>query len=559
MWSFQNWFIKLTFLCLLFDHGNILLASPVDLPTSTCSKVINAVSGDQWPYLNQWQSSLAAVDLSQSSITFQIFSTGGVVDILFYSSTFPTANFCRFDGRQGFPPGYWLQNYGWPPSYPANCTSKNNIIPLTGWHNVTCIYSLSGALDVVVDNMQSCGMVDTTFHPNGLVYFGQEVVGGSEICFPAPTPIWPQFSYSNTVNFLSMHRESNVKCQSPNTNNSERMLWQFTTGDSIQTAPAVGFDGTVFASSVDGFLYALDGLSGSLKWKAQVFAAESSPALYQLYVYVGSSDGHMYALNAFTGSIVWTFKTGALICSSPVISSDGIVYIGSTDYNVYALNSTTGVKIWNYSTGNSIVSSPTISAFDDHLYIGSNDHYLYSFDRLTGVCLWKSQVANGPIQSSPAIGNDGYVYASFVVNGCPNYDCSTYACKVNSVTGSVDYHFSSHDGSSSDIGTPAISTNGDIFFAGLGDNRLYAFDGLSFSLKFTFEAKLNIVSSAALGEDGTIYFGSLDTNVYALDGFTGSVLWQYSTEAAIQSSPAIGSNGVVYVGGFDGNVYAFKC
>src|ERR1017187_9179633 len=76
-------------------------------------------------------------------------------------------------------------------------------------------------------------------------------------------------------------------------------VWQFTTGNSIDTSPAV-------ANGV---------------------------------VYVSSGDNNVYALNASTGAELWQFTTGSFVESSPVVAN-GVVYVGSDDNNIYAFKMT---------------------------------------------------------------------------------------------------------------------------------------------------------------------------------------------------------------------------
>jgi serine/threonine-protein kinase len=58
-------------------------------------------------------------------------------------------------------------------------------------------------------------------------------------------------------------------------------------------------------------------------------------------VYVGSDDHEVYALDAVTGRVRWTHATGGFVESSPVVAG-GTVYVGSDDHRVYALNAATG-------------------------------------------------------------------------------------------------------------------------------------------------------------------------------------------------------------------------
>ena len=62
---------------------------------------------------------------------------------------------------------------------------------------------------------------------------------------------------------------------------------------------------------------------------------ESSPAVANGVVYVGSDDGNLYAYKATTGALLWSATTGSYVTSSPAVAN-GVVYVGSYDYNLYA-------------------------------------------------------------------------------------------------------------------------------------------------------------------------------------------------------------------------------
>ena len=67
-----------------------------------------------------------------------------------------------------------------------------------------------------------------------------------------------------------------------------------------------------------------------------------------------------------------------------------------------------------------------------------------------------------------------------------------------------------------------------------------------------------MVSSPAIGSDGTVYVGSNDNKLYAINGKTGGKLWEFETGDQVSSSPAIGSDGTVYGGSEDNKLYAIK-
>jgi outer membrane protein assembly factor BamB len=64
-------------------------------------------------------------------------------------------------------------------------------------------------------------------------------------------------------------------------------------------------------------------------------------------VYYGDNGGTVYALNGTTGHPVWTFRTGAAVHSSPVLSrNQQTVFVGSHDTRLYALDARSGQVVW---------------------------------------------------------------------------------------------------------------------------------------------------------------------------------------------------------------------
>jgi len=98
------------------------------------------------------------------------------------------------------------------------------------------------------------------------------------------------------------------------------------------------------------------------------------------------------------------------------------------------------------------------------------------------------------------------------------------------------------------VSSPAIGDDGTIY-VGSDDHYLYAIypDG---KLKWKYETGDVITASPSIGSDGTIYVGSKDRQFYAINP-DGSLRWAYPTVSLLVSSPAIRSDGTIYVGGPD--------
>ena len=103
------------------------------------------------------------------------------------------------------------------------------------------------------------------------------------------------------------------------------------------------------AADGDGNAYALDAQAGSLLW---TFPTENRiwarPLILSDTVYVSSLDHHLYALDLETGQPRWEepFEAGGAIASQP-LAYDGVIYIGAFDSQLYALDQETGEQIWS--------------------------------------------------------------------------------------------------------------------------------------------------------------------------------------------------------------------
>jgi outer membrane protein assembly factor BamB len=400
---------------------------------------------------------------------------------------------------------------------------------------------------------------------------------------------------------------------SPGPKQFNGVKWSFKTGGPIVSSPAIA-DGVVYIASWDGYLYAIDQETGKEKWKYKSrMPIASSPAVAGGTVYFVSSAGALGAVDAATGKIKWVSTTEFerkfeaknlhgypsaaqtmpdawdIFMSSPAVWN-GKVYFGSGDGNVYAVDEQSGVVKWKFATKDVVHASPAIA--NSVLYIGSWDSYLYALDAETGQEKWSFKTGEDPVihnqvgfQSSPAV-VDGVVYI-----GCR--DAHVYA--VDAATGRKKWDYPTNK--SWVNGTPAVRDG--VVYVGTSDSaRFMALDAKTGRLRFNFDAKAYMFSSAALAGD-LAYVGDHNGRLYAIDTKSGKLAWEFQTEAskkdefkilnpdgslkqevlfapvfndfqdmyisffkfisigAVMSSPAI-DKGIVYFGSMDGNVYALQ-
>ena len=390
------------------------------------------------------------------------------------------------------------------------------------------------------------------------------------------------------------------------------LKWTFKTGGPIVASPVI-VEGTVYIGSMDGFLYALDQETGKEKWKFKSrMPIASTAAVAGGTLYFVSSTGALAAIDTVSGKPKWVFATEMerkfeaknlhgyppaaqtipdawdVFISSPAVF-DGKVYFGSGDGNVYAVDAQSGALHWKFATKDVVHASPAVA--DNTVYIGSWDSYLYALDAETGQPRWSLKTGEDPVahnqvgfQSSPAV-VDGTVYV-----GCR--DAHVYA--VDAATGRKKWDYPT---SKSWVnGTPAVRDG--VVYVGTSDSsRFMALDANTGRLRFNFDAKAYMFSSAALAGE-IAYVGDHNGRLYAIDTKTGKLAWEFQTEAAtkdpmkilnadgklnqaafapifgdfqdmyidfyrfisigaIMSSPAV-DRGVVYFGSMDGNVYALQ-
>ena len=306
----------------------------------------------------------------------------------------------------------------------------------------------------------------------------------------------------------------------------------------------------------------------------------SSPAIApDGTVYVGTNAGTVIALNP-DGTLKWLFPFLFAVSSSPTIGPDGTIYVGDSGGCVlgvcvpsylFAFNSDGTVR-WQYLMSDRVGPSAAIG-WDGTIYIGDGSALLALTPE--GTLRWRVPTI-GPISTAPAIGWRGTVYIgtannyvqaiapdgrrlwSRLVGPCNRFFCGITGSPAIAIDGSVV------------VG----DAQGYVTVLGvLGTFRWQRLTGgcRPFGPPFPMTRICSVDSAVAIGGDGTIYVASnaIDTTgapvlrayVNAFSA-AGRLKWRLETAVcdlgcAIQSSAAIGDDGTVYLGSTNGVLYAF--
>jgi len=313
--------------------------------------------------------------------------------------------------------------------------------------------------------------------------------------------------------------------------------WKFKTGEGISASAAIT-KGSVYVSSQDGYLYALDKAGGRERWKLHIGGQNnSSPAVAESLVYAGSETGVLHAVDAESGRTRWELRTGGAIASSPLVAQ-GRVYVGSQDGYLYALDALTGRQGWRFKTDAGIRSSPVYAA--GRIYFGSEDGNLYAVSAENGEHLWHFQTA-GYVDSSPAVAGN-LVYVGSI-------DTHLYA--LDALTGRERWRVRLGDWVES---SPVVAEG--MVFVGCEDGFLYAIDAASGDRLWSVRVG-RAVRGAPSVSGGIVYVGSEEGRLLALAADSGERLWSFETGSWIRSAPVV-ENRVAYFGTGDGYFYALQ-
>ncbi len=350
-------------------------------------------------------------------------------------------------------------------------------------------------------------------------------------------------------------------------------------GPSSAWRPAIGPDGTIYASDQVSTLYAFNE-DGTVKWTFNL--TDGNDYMPGIDRTGGPNDGTIYS-DIFGSSLVairpdgsqkWRFliSPSSDIDSTPTVGPGGIIYFGTDEAHALIALNPDGTERWRFPTGGEVDNVAALSPDGTTVYFVSNDNKLYALKpaaRLAdptgagGINIpqgeWTFPILTEPneIQSSPTVKSDGTIYVGsddfyvYALKPAARLADPTGVGGVNTAQGEWRFRTNGEIESSA-----AIDPDDGTIYIGSDDGNLWAIrpNGTE---KWRFPTGGNVESSPTVDLDGTIYIGSLGGNLYAINP-NGTEKWVFPTGAGVSPSPALGQAGYIHIGSNNGNFYTIS-
>ncbi|HOZ51800.1 MAG TPA: PQQ-binding-like beta-propeller repeat protein [Chitinophagaceae bacterium] len=153
------------------------------------------------------------------------------------------------------------------------------------------------------------------------------------------------------------------------------LKWEYLTGDKILSSPMV-YGGMCITGSADYGVYCIDTTSptlppnGELRWKYKTIDRVNSCATVHEVsntILVGGHDFNLYAIDHVSGTLKWKYPASSIIETSPVVYGE-YVYFASVDRYLYCVDVRNGNTVWKSFLNGSSKSSPMVDDLKNGLY-----------------------------------------------------------------------------------------------------------------------------------------------------------------------------------------------
>lgn len=232
-------------------------------------------------------------------------------------------------------------------------------------------------------------------------------------------------------------------------NDEPELAWEFETGHSVWAQsvylnnPELDLPPTLFVTSLDKHLYALDPENGKERWSLDMGGGIPGGITLDVEhrrLYVGTLAGEVIAVD-FDGQELASYETDGWVWGNPVLH-DGYLYFGDLDGMLYELEITEdgfGEAAKRKLSEEPLRATPLIVQDDAGqavLVIGSDDEYVYAIDLSQPNWIsdddidvrWKQEANAAAVTELTTVERDG---KQLVIVGTENKDRLVLALRLN--------------------------------------------------------------------------------------------------------------------------------
>ncbi|MEN8209349.1 MAG: PQQ-binding-like beta-propeller repeat protein, partial [Candidatus Fermentibacteria bacterium] len=154
-------------------------------------------------------------------------------------------------------------------------------------------------------------------------------------------------------------------------------LWSYRADDDFTGGPVIASDYIYAAAGREIFSFSRD---GALLWNSILPSHVYTGPIVSAdgTVWAGSGSGNIYALESETGRRIGVIPAGAVITSTPALNVTGSMFFGADNGCLHCF-SPSGFSLWKFQTLGTVRSSPVIG-IDGTVYFGSDDHRIYAVE-----------------------------------------------------------------------------------------------------------------------------------------------------------------------------------
>jgi outer membrane protein assembly factor BamB len=155
---------------------------------------------------------------------------------------------------------------------------------------------------------------------------------------------------------------------------------------------------------------AFDLATRAQRWAAKVPAVAGMPAVAGGSVFVSTVDRHLIALDATDGSVRWTVQMTNR--GSDPVGVDGLVLSGSAD-GLFAFDAATGAQLWEIPGSFNYFGSPAVAGGVVYATVGENPAKVYAIDETSGAVRWAVRLQGLGLGSQITVANGVIYIATF--------------------------------------------------------------------------------------------------------------------------------------------------